>query len=134
MACEHVLGNQPVMDRMTLLGQHILEGLNAADEETRTRWRGDKQGVCPVCHNELLEVTHRGTEIECPVCGISGNLAVKDGEIEVTFPAEQIARSRLKYAGKLEHSTEIKTCAVGPGQIPNLKELKQRYLHIGEQP
>lgn len=132
MAHEHVLGNQPVMDRMTQLGKHIVEALNAPDEETRTRWRGDKQGVCPVCYNELLEATHNGTEIECPVCGISGKLAVVDGQIQVTFPEEQQARSRLRYAGKLEHSTEIKTKAVGPGQIPNLKELKEKYLHIGE--
>ena len=132
MACEHVIGNQPVMERMDSLGQHIVEALNAEDEEKRIRWRGDKQGVCPVCHNELLEVTHRGTEIECPVCGISGNLAIEDGEISVTFPAEQIARSRLYYAGKLEHSTEIKTRAVGPGQIPNLRDLKKKYLHVGE--
>ena len=132
MACEHVLGNEPVMQRMTALGQHILDALNAEDEATRTRWRGDKDGVCPVCHNELLEITHRGTEVECPVCGISGNLAVENGQIAVHFPEEQIARSRLYYAGKLEHSTEIKTCAVGPGQIPNLKQLKGKYLHVGE--
>ena len=55
-----------------------------------------------------------------------------DGQIQITFPEEQQARSRLRYAGKLEHSTEIKTKAVGPGQIPNLKELKEKYLHIGE--
>lgn len=132
MATEHVLGNEPVMERMTALGQHITEALNAEDEETRIRWRGDKEGVCPVCHNELLEITHRGTEVECPVCGISGSLNVVDGEITVNFPAEQIARSRLTYAGKLEHSTEIKAQAVGPGQIPDLRERKKKYIHVGE--
>ena len=75
---------------------------------------------------------HRGTEVECPVCGISGNLSIEDRKIKVTFPAKQIARSRLYYAGKLEHSTEIKTGAVGTGQIPDLKERKQKYLHVGE--
>ena len=132
MAYEHVLGNIPVMERMKKLGEHIAEALSAEDEETRTRWRGDKEGVCPVCHNELLEVTHRGTEVECPVCGISGNLSIENGEILVSFPKEQIARSRLYYAGKLEHSTEIKTCAAGPGQIPDLKEQKERYRNVGE--
>lgn len=132
MAHEHVLGNQPVMDRMTALGQHILEALNAETEEERKKWRGDKDGVCPVCHNELIEVLHKGNEIECPVCGISGKLTLEDGEIKVVFPPEQQARSRMTYAGKLEHSTEIKTQAVGPGQIPNLVELKKKYLHVGD--
>ena len=132
MAYEHVLGNLPVMERMKKLGEHIAEALSAEDEESRTRWRGDKQGVCAVCHNELLEVTHRGTEVECPVCGISGNLSIENREILVSFPKEQIARSRLYYAGKLEHSTEIKTCAAGPGQIPDLKEQKERYRNVGE--
>lgn len=132
MSYEHVLGNNKVMNRMSEVGKHIIEALNADNETERTKWRGDKMGVCPICHNDMLEVTHNGMEVECPVCGISGELKVKDSEISVDFSDEQIARSRMFYAGKLEHSTEIRTCAVGPGQIPDLKERKQKYLHVGE--
>lgn len=132
MAYEHVLGNEKVMHRMEALGKHIVEGLFAETEEERTKWRGDKEGTCPVCHNDLIEISHSGTRVECPVCGIAGDLQIEDGEIHVHFPPEEIKRSRLYYAGKLEHSTEIKTRAVGPGQIPDLKERKQKYLHVGE--
>ena len=48
------------------------------------------------------------------------------------FSEEEQNRSRLRWAGKLEHSTEIKTQAVGPGQIPNLKELKAPYIGYAE--
>ena len=132
MAHEHVLGNEPVMDRMTNLGKNIVAALNAENEEERTKWRGDHTGICPVCHNDMLTVSHKGMEVECPTCGIIGELKTDNGEIKVDFSDEQIARSRMTYAGKLEHSTEIRTCAVGPGQIPDLKERKQKYLHIGE--
>lgn len=132
MSYEHVLGNEKVINRMSNLGKHIIEALNAENEQERVKWRGDKAGICPVCHNDMLEVTHKGMEVECPICGISGELKVDNGQLNVDFTEEQIARSRLFYAGKLEHSTEIRTCAVGPGQIPDLKERKQRYLHVGE--
>ena len=44
----------------------------------------------------------------------------------------QQKRSRLFYAGKLEHQIEISTKAVGPGQIPNKKELLEKYKGYGE--
>lgn len=132
MAYEHVLGNIPVMERMTALGGHIAEALCAKTEEERTKWRGDTEGTCPVCHCDMLEISHRGTAVECPVCGIAGELKVVNGEITVDFPKEQQKRSRLYWDGKLEHSTEIKTRAVGPGQIPDLKQRKEKYLHVGE--
>ncbi|MFR1828013.1 NAD(P)H-dependent oxidoreductase [Clostridium butyricum] len=132
MSYEHVLGNEKVMERMSSLGQHIVEALKADNEEERTKWRGNHVGICPVCHNDMLTVSHKGMEVECPTCGIIGELKVHEGKIKVDFPDEQIARSRMTYAGKLEHSTEIRTCAVGPGQIPDLKERKQKYLHVGE--
>lgn len=132
MSYEHVLGNDKVMKRMSSLGKHIVEALNADNEEERTKWRGDNEGICPVCHNDMLAVSHKGMEVECPTCGIIGELNTDNGQINVHFSDEQIARSRMTYAGKLEHSTEIRTCAVGPGQIPDLKERKQKYLHVGE--
>lgn len=133
MAYEHVLGNQPVMDRMTKVGRHIAEALAAETEEERTKWRGDEEGTCPVCHLDLLQVLHQDMAVECPVCGIRGELKVEDGGIKVYFSEAEQNRSRFRWDGKLEHSTEIKTRSVGPGQIPNLKELKQKYISVGEE-
>lgn len=132
MKHEHVLGNQPVMDRMTKLGKNIAQAVLEENEEERTKWRGDEEGVCPVCHCELLTVLHEDMAVECPVCGIRGELSVENKKISVHFSQEEQNRSRFRWAGKLEHSTEIKTQSVGPGQIPNLKELKEKYISVGE--
>ena len=73
-----------------------------------------------------------GTGMGGPGYSIKGEFAVKDGKLEVSFSEEEQKRSRLRWDGKLEHSTEIKTQAVGPGQIPNLKELKAPYIGYAE--
>ncbi len=128
MAYEHVLGNKPIMDRAALVGRHISEALFSRDEAERTKWRGDDEGVCPVCYCDLLSVSKDKTYIECPVCGIKGDLTIDNGKIVTTFSKVEQERSRLKYSGKLEHSNEIKTCAAHPGQIPDLKALKAPYV------
>ncbi|MDD6161087.1 MAG: flavodoxin family protein [Oscillospiraceae bacterium] len=127
MAYNNVVGNQPVMDRMWEMGMHLAEAVACEDEEESRRWRGDHQGVCPVCHCDMLTVIEDGAAVECPVCGIRGQHRIEDGKLKVDFSEAEQARSRLYYAGKLEHSTEIKTCAAPPGQIPNLKELLAPY-------
>lgn len=126
MAYPHVVGNEPVMERARKVGQNIAAAL-AADGEERSRWRGDHEGVCPVCHCDMLTVSRDRTAVECPVCGIRGSFAVEDGKLQVTFSEEEQARSRLHFAGKLEHSTEIKTRAGETGPITDLQERLAEY-------
>lgn len=132
MAYEHVLGNEKQMERMKKMGQNIAAALAEEEEEERIKWRGQEEGVCPVCHCDMLTVSKDRSSIECPVCGIYGELECRDGKIQVHFSEAQQQRSRLRWDGKLEHSTEIKTKAVGPGQIPDLQELKKPYMGYGE--
>ncbi len=127
MAYNNVVGNEPVMERMTKLGQNIADAVVCEDDGERMKWRGDHEGACPVCHCNLLTLSDDKKSIECPVCGTYGSFTVEDGKLIPHFTEEQIARSRLYYPGKLEHSTEIKTCAAPPGQIPDLKERLAPY-------
>ena len=127
MAYNNVVGNPPVMERMTEMGRHVAEAVVCEDEQERRRWRGDHEGACPVCHCDFLTLSDDRRSIECPVCGTYGSFTVEDGKLMPHFTPEQQARSRLFYAGKLEHSTEIKTCAAPPGQIPDLKERLAPY-------
>lgn len=129
MAYEHVLGNEKEMERARVIGKNIADALNAKTEEERLKWRGTEEGACPVCHCNMLTISEDKEHIECPVCGIQGEVEFKDGKINTFFSTEEQKRSRLHWEGKLEHSTEIKTQAVGPGQIPNLKELKEPYIN-----
>lgn len=132
MSYEHVVGNEKVMNRMVKLGQNIAQSLNG-DEAEMSKWRGDEEPeACPVCHCNMLTVMHDKNKVECPVCGISGELNLVDGNIKVEFSEAEQKRSRLFYDGKLEHYIEISTKAVGPGQIPDKKERLEKYKGYAE--
>lgn len=131
MAYEHVLGNEAEMKRMEQIGKNISDALYAQSEEERSKWRGEEEGICPVCHLDMLTVSKDRSFVECPVCGIKGTIGIDKNQIKVSFSEEEKQRSRLHWDGKLEHSTEIKTQAVGPGQIPNLKEMLEPYKDYG---
>ena len=132
MNIEHVLGRPDVMERMRQLGQHIAEALTAESEEERVRYRGDEKGTCPVCHEDLLTVGFGGNKVECPICGIEGTLRLEDGEIQVEFSEAEQSRSRLRDAGKWEHSNEIRDGAMTQKKVEGLKELKMKYVGVGE--
>ena len=132
MDWDSCLGRPEVMERMGVLGQNIVDALNAGTEEGRTRYRSERLGVCPVCHEKQVTITGKGNIVECPICGIEGTLDVVDGEIVVTFSEEQQKRSRLKEAGKWEHSNEIRNGAMNQKKVPNLAELKKKYIGVGE--
>ena len=134
MACENVAGNPEMMKRMTKVGQNIIASINAGTEEERIKWRGEEEGVCPLCHTRLLQESHDNKTVDCVVCGSHGTLKVVDGLIKVDFPEEELNRSRLRWGGKLEHSTEIKTQAQPSGTIKNLKELKAPYAAFDRKP
>ena len=127
MAHESVLGNPEMMDRMQKVGEHIVDSLRAETEEERTKWRGDEEGACPVCHTRLIQLSHDGRTCDCAVCGSHGTFAVEDGVLKISYTEAEKERSRLRWGGKLEHSTEIKTRAQPSGTIKNLRELKAPY-------
>ena len=127
MAHESVLGNPEMMERMTKVGEHIVDSLKAETEEERTKWRGDEEGMCPICHTRLIQISHDKKTADCLVCGSHGTLSIVDGLIQMDYTEEELERSRLRWGGKLEHSNEIKTQAQPSGSIKNLKELKAPY-------
>lgn len=135
MAHESVVGYPEMMERMTKVGEHIVDSLKAETEEERIKWRGDEEGSCPVCHTRLLQVSHDKKTVDCVVCGSHGTFRIdEEGRLQVDYTPEEIERSRLKWGGKLEHSTEIKTQAQPSGTIKNLKELKAPYLAFDRPP
>ncbi|MBP3913796.1 MAG: flavodoxin family protein [Lachnospiraceae bacterium] len=132
MNVQHVLGVPEQMERMDRMAQNIIDALAAETEEERTKWRGETDGACPVCHQSMFRV-HEGSDlVECAICGINGTVGLVDGKITYKFSKEEQMRSRLKYAGKLEHRNEIADGAMTQKKVENLAELKKPYLHIGE--
>lgn len=132
MAVEHVLGNPEQMARMDKMAQNIIDSLAATTVEEKTKWRGEEAGACPVCHQSIFEVFPGSDKVECTICGIEGKIEMVDGKATYTFSDFQQNRSRMRYGGKLEHSNEIKHGAMTQRKVEGLKELKEKYLHVGE--
>ncbi len=99
-----VHGGRPAdPQRIVQLGRNVGE---AAGKHYRDQpFKGDHWGVCPVCHCDFINFNAgRGTEVECPVCGITGELRIRDGAIEVDFPVSEWDNSRLMFQGLVEHT------------------------------
>lgn len=135
MNVEHVLGVPEEMERMDQMAKNVMDALDAIekkDDKESGRWRGESEGACPVCHQSVFRVHPKSNLVECAICGINGQVRLISGMPEYVFPEEEIARSRMLYAGKLEHRNEIANGAITQKKVENLAELKKPYLHIGE--
>jgi len=123
--------NEEVLERARKLGRNVAEAMKKPIEEVK--WMGDEPGTCPVCHSNLLTVGKKNP-VECPVCGIRGELKIKDGEIIVTFSEEEKEHSRLNIQGLKDHWDEL-TAAYGTSMATLMQKSdeveKRRKKYIG---
>ncbi|MGP8080560.1 MAG: flavodoxin family protein [Dehalococcoidales bacterium] len=98
-----VLLDDNAMSRVHKLGHHVAEVMGKTGSEMK--WRGDEIGTCPVCHQNEITIKNKNP-VQCPICGIYGELKIENGEIKVIFSDEERKRSRLTLAGKMEHWNE----------------------------
>lgn len=118
-------------ERARALGRNVAEAMAKPVEELE--WKGDDEGMCPVCHNNLFSIA--GTNpVECTICGIYGTLTVEGDRIKVTFSEEEKARSRLTMAGKYEHWVEIRDALGKFFARPDLPEIGERLGRYAAQP
>jgi len=118
-------------ERARTLGRNVAEAMFKPEQELE--WKGDEEGMCPVCHSNLFSITGRNP-VECPICGIYGTLTIDGDRIKVTFSEEEQARSRLTMAGKLEHWVEIRGALGKFFSRPDLPEIEQRLAEYAAQP
>lgn len=110
--------DRPFLDKVSALGAHVAESIGKAPGDIK--WMGD-QGVCPVCHNKFISIDE--TEgVECPLCGIKGELTLEDGKVRVSFSEQEQKRARNTLAGLYEHYHELKDMMAVI--IPKLQENK----------
>ena len=85
------------------------------------------KGVCPVCHQRMVTILPGTTKVECPICGIEGQLRIENDEIKVDFSEAQQNRARGTFAGLREHTTEIQGFGAicGPKLVANKEKLDQ---------
>ena len=78
----HPLFDPALMSKCAELGKAVAESLGKPYDEVDT-WVGE-EGVCPVCHNPLLSMNGT-THVECPICGIWGDLKVDGEKVKVEW-------------------------------------------------
>ena len=86
------------------LGEHLVQSVGKKNEEIEYLGR---PGYCPVCHGDIFSVIPGTRKLECPVCGITGELETVDGEPVVHFTEEAIFHSRLNRGGIIDHAMEL---------------------------
>jgi multimeric flavodoxin WrbA len=124
-----VLLNEEAVVRANTLGRHVAEAMGKAPSEMK--WMGEEIGTCPVCHQNQITINKRNP-VECPICGIKGELTIEDGEIKVTFSEEERSKSRLTIAGKMDHWFEYHPVdpemASALGETSNLPPSREKEL------
>lgn len=106
-----------LMEKCGDLGKAVAESIGTAYDKCHT-WVGE-EGVCPVCHNQIMSLNGT-TKVECPICGIWGNIVIEEDKLHVVFTEEEKERARNTSIGIYEHYNEIqnmiKVC------VPKLQE------------
>lgn len=86
------------------VGQNIAE---AAKDFGTAIYQGDK-GVCPHCHSNNFYLDKDSTHAICCLCGIEGDVVIKEGKVGFEFPDEMLNHAHDTLPGKLKHGDDIK--------------------------
>jgi len=62
-------------------------------------------GLCPICRDWNIRVLKNRSAVECPTCGIRGNLEMVDGKINVTFDEAALKDYRFDPETSYNHFT-----------------------------
>lgn len=118
--------DQELIDNIHEMGRRTVKGYED-DSVPFFEQPNRAPGVCPVCHQRLITILPGTTKVECPVCGIEGELRIEDGAIKVDFPKIQQERARGTFKGLREHTTEIQSFGsiCGPKIMANKEKLDQ---------
>ena len=124
----HPFLDEKLMEDMHEMGRRTVLGLE--DDSVEFFVPGNKPApVCPVCHQRLITILPGTTKVECPVCGIEGELSIENGAIKVEFSEAQQNRARGTFAGLREHTVEIQGFgAICAPKIMANKEKLDEYM------
>lgn len=94
------------VERAERLGETVAE--QAGLPYDQASYRGG-EGVCPVCHLNLLAL--RDAHVECGTCGARGEFVVDDGRVRVAFSPAGQERSIFAISEKRAHHAELRSSA-----------------------
>ena len=124
-----------LIERMHEIGKRTAAAFEMNPEDVEF-YAPQGTGTCPVCHQNLLTVNGT-TTVECPICGIWGDLSVDGDKVTVEWSEKEIARARNTNIGIYEHYNEIqnmiKVCV--PKLVANkdtLPKMMEKYEKFDE--
>ncbi|MFP3154722.1 flavodoxin family protein [Lachnospiraceae bacterium ZAX-1] len=98
---------------------------NAAKDIEHAAYLGE-QGVCPHCHSRNFFLSPKNTHAVCCLCGIEGEIEIKNGGFAFTFELEQLSHAHDTLSGKFIHADDIKTMEGNFAKIQQTEEFKTR--------
>lgn len=93
-------------DRISKVHQVGTNIARAAQDPVNAGYLGDP-GICPNCHSRVMHIGDSSKRVECFVCGIIGELVVRDGKVKFEFGPEQYERAHNKIPGKIKHMEDV---------------------------
>ena len=96
---------------------------NAAKDIPNATWQGPA-GVCPHCHTNNFYIEPGTTHAICGLCGMEGELAVRDGAIVIDYPEEQYAMAHDTMSGKMAHGKDIQE---NEGRLADLQKNSEEF-------
>jgi len=111
--------------RIAKVHQIGIDIARAAQDPDNAGFRGDP-GICPNCHSRTMHLGDDSRQVECLVCGIIGELVIRDHKIKLEIKPEQLERAHNTIPGKLKHVQDIGKIEGQFMQDKNLPEYQAR--------
>lgn len=110
------------LEKARKLGENVADAMLSGDHS----WRGEKEGSCPFCHLNLIQMEPGSDNVTCAVCGITGKVRVENGVAVFDWPDDHAHRkdNRLQYIGKEEHLKEVRM--IRKEMDPRREEAKEK--------
>ncbi|WP_075878388.1 flavodoxin family protein [Merdibacter massiliensis] len=129
--------NEELMQRATLLGDHIMQAVQTPAEQRK--WLGEEdKGWCPNCHSNALVLGEPQWDgvyypVECQVCGAGGTLEQdENGKWKFVIQSDGLLKDRTTVAGRAKHLEEIAetqgTFYSNPENLKLVQEKKKKYI------
>lgn len=97
----------------------------AAADPDNAKYLGDP-GICSNCHARLFHLSDDAKHAECSVCGIIGELVIKDGKLTFEFPPEQLQHAHNLLPGKIKHVQDVGQNEGKFATLKNSEEFKKK--------
>jgi multimeric flavodoxin WrbA len=123
-AMAEATNDQRALDKAHKIGVEVATSIKTGNN----KYLGDA-GICPVCHDRIIRIFKDNEAVECPACGIRGQLSIENGKIRIHFPEEETKWSRFAEQTAYRHITyEIKPSKdFFVRTWPILKEKRRKY-------